>query len=64
MLVLLPALNFVLWAAATRLDGDRQFLHDRLAGTRLIWVPPLKKATAEDKKVSSDAARDQTPHQQ
>jgi uncharacterized RDD family membrane protein YckC len=24
------------WAAATALDADRQFIHDRLAGTRLI----------------------------
>jgi uncharacterized RDD family membrane protein YckC len=27
----------ILWAL---LDRDRQFLHDRLAGTRLIYVPP------------------------
>jgi uncharacterized RDD family membrane protein YckC len=27
----------ILWAL---LDADRQFLHDRLAGTRLIVVPP------------------------
>ncbi len=27
----------VLWALV---DRDRQFLHDRLAGTRLIFVPP------------------------
>jgi uncharacterized RDD family membrane protein YckC len=27
----------ILWALA---DRDRQFLHDRLAGTRLIYVPP------------------------
>lgn len=27
----------VLWALV---DRDRQFLHDRLAGTRLIYVPP------------------------
>jgi uncharacterized RDD family membrane protein YckC len=25
-----------LWAAATTLDADRQFIHDRLAGTRLV----------------------------
>ena len=47
MLALLPALNFVLWAAATRLDSDRQFLHDRMAGTRIVWVPPLKKPPTE-----------------
>ena len=27
----------ILWALV---DRDRQFLHDRLAGTRLIYVPP------------------------
>lgn len=29
----------VLWAGAQRLDPQRQFLHDRLAGTRLIASP-------------------------
>lgn len=29
----------LLWAL---LDRDRQFLHDRLAGTRLIYAPPTK----------------------
>ncbi|MDR5804528.1 RDD family protein [Caballeronia sp. LZ001] len=28
-----------LWAAAVRLDPARQFLHDRLAGTRIIMAP-------------------------
>lgn len=36
MLVLFPTLNFVLWAMTALFDKDRQFLHDRLAGTRLI----------------------------
>jgi len=52
MLLLLPALNVALWAAAARLDRDRQFLHDRLAGTRVILKPGLDKkdakAAAED----------------
>ncbi len=39
MLVLLPALNFMLWALAARLDGDRQFPHDRLARTRIVLKP-------------------------
>jgi uncharacterized RDD family membrane protein YckC len=30
------ALWFTLWTAAARLDGERQFLHDRLAGTRIV----------------------------
>lgn len=35
-MVAIPALNVVLWALATRLDPQRQFLHDRIAGTRLV----------------------------
>ncbi|KAA0090093.1 RDD family protein [Paraburkholderia sp. T12-10] len=34
----LAAVWFVLWAAAARLDGARQFPHDRLAGTRIVLV--------------------------
>ncbi len=41
-LMLIPLLNVVLWAAAVRLDADRQFLHDRLAGTRLVLAPAAK----------------------
>ncbi len=52
MLLLLPALNFAVWAAAALLDRDRQFLHDRLAGTRVVLKPGLDKkdakAAAED----------------
>ena len=33
----------VLWAAAVWLDPARQFLHDRLAGTRIIAVQPAVK---------------------
>jgi uncharacterized RDD family membrane protein YckC len=41
-LVLIPALNVVLWALTARFDPQRQFLHDRLAGTRLVdAIPPL-----------------------
>lgn len=36
MMVWIPALNFLLWALAVRLDPERQFLHDRIAGTRLV----------------------------
>ena len=35
-LVLLPTGISILWALV---DKDRQFLHDRLAGTRLLLVP-------------------------
>ncbi len=33
-----------LWALTIFLDKDRQFLHDRLAGTRLILLPKAVKA--------------------
>lgn len=39
MLVLVPALNVLLWALAVYLDPQRQFLHDRIAGTRIVSVP-------------------------
>ena len=48
MLVLFPALNMVLWMLAVFLDHDRQFPHDRLAGTRLVRLPPIK---APDKSI-------------
>jgi len=37
-LVLFPVLNMLLWALAIYLDPQRQFLHDRLAGTRLLML--------------------------
>ena len=44
MLVLIPAANVLLWALTVFLDPQRQFLHDRIAGTRLItYNPPEKK---------------------
>ena len=38
LLVLIPLANMFIWALAIYLDPNRQFLHDRLAGTRLISV--------------------------
>lgn len=35
--------NVILWALLALLDKDRQFLHDRIAGTRLISLPKLPK---------------------
>jgi uncharacterized RDD family membrane protein YckC len=35
-LVSIPVSNALLWMAAIYLDPQRQFLHDRLAGTRII----------------------------
>ncbi len=40
MLVLIPSINMLAWALAIYLDPQRQFLHDRLAGTRLIMAHP------------------------
>jgi uncharacterized RDD family membrane protein YckC len=38
MLVVIPLLNIVLWASTVYLDPQRQFLHDRIAGTKLVTV--------------------------
>jgi uncharacterized RDD family membrane protein YckC len=35
-LILIPAANILLWAMTAFLDPQRQFLHDRMAGTRVI----------------------------
>jgi uncharacterized RDD family membrane protein YckC len=39
------AINIVLWGMTALLDKNGQFLHDRLAGTRLIQLPKPVKAT-------------------
>ena len=46
MLLLLPAANVVLWSLSARLDADRQFLHDRMARTRIALVPRAQASTA------------------
>jgi uncharacterized RDD family membrane protein YckC len=38
------AAGVALWAATALLDQDRQFLHDKLLGTRLIELPKNKPA--------------------
>lgn len=43
LLVLIPTANVLLWALSIYLDPQRQFLHDRLAGTRIIGVPDEPK---------------------
>lgn len=35
-LVLIPGANIALWAMTALLDPQRQFLHDRIAGTKVI----------------------------
>ncbi len=36
-------IGMLAWAMTVFLDPQRQFLHDRLAGTRLILLPPFGK---------------------
>jgi len=40
--VLIPAVNILLWGVSVYLDPQRQFLHDRLAGTRIVGLPDEK----------------------
>lgn len=40
-------IGILCWAATAYFNKDRQFLHDRMAGTRLVQLPkPAKKAKA------------------
>lgn len=52
-MMVLPMINFVLWLGYAVIDKERQFPHDRLAGTRLIAVPP---APARGKKAAKGEA--------
>jgi hypothetical protein len=40
MLLWIPAANMLLWTLTIYFDPHRQFLHDRIAGTRIIDVSP------------------------
>ena len=40
------AAGMVLWAGTALLDKDRQFLHDKLLGTRLVQLPKQNKTVA------------------
>lgn len=40
LLTLIPFGNVLLWALLAYLDPQRQFLHDRIAGTRVVSVSP------------------------
>lgn len=42
-LILIPMANMAIWALTAYLDPQRNFLHDRLAGTRLIQLPASGK---------------------
>lgn len=41
------AIGMAAWAATALLDRDRQFLHDRIAGTRLILLPKKPRKSAK-----------------
>lgn len=60
VLVILPTLNFILWAAAIFLHTDRQFLHDQWAKTRLVQ---LEKITVNKTTLAASPApsADSTP---
>ena len=49
MLVLLPTLNCIIWALAVFLHPERQFLHDRIAKTKLVLLPAKLKSAASNK---------------
>ena len=51
---IIVGLNIVAWGLTAFLDKDRQFLHDRLAGTRLISLP--KKPLLGRKSTSAPAS--------
>lgn len=40
------AIGILAWAMTALLDKDRQFLHDRLAGTRLVALPKAARKRA------------------
>jgi uncharacterized RDD family membrane protein YckC len=40
------AIGIAAWSLTAFLDRDRQFLHDRIAGTRLVQLPKAAKKTA------------------
>lgn len=42
-LILIPGINIVLWALTAFLDSERQFLHDRIAGTRIVKISSVAK---------------------
>jgi hypothetical protein len=42
-MVLIPLANMLLWTLLAYIDPQRNFLHDRLAGTRLVQLPAAAK---------------------
>jgi uncharacterized RDD family membrane protein YckC len=46
LLLLIPAANVLLWALTIYLDPRRQFLHDRMTGTRIVDTTKAAESTA------------------
>jgi uncharacterized RDD family membrane protein YckC len=46
LLLLIPAANVLLWALTIYLDPQRQFLHDRMTGTRIVDTTKAAESTA------------------
>jgi uncharacterized RDD family membrane protein YckC len=48
----LIGLGMVIWALCIFFDKERQFLHDKLAGTRLVLVPAIVNPTDQADQIS------------
>ena len=48
MLIWIPVANVVLWSLTIYLDPQRQFLHDRIAGTKIVNIAAI--AAPKDRK--------------
>jgi uncharacterized RDD family membrane protein YckC len=49
MLIWVPAANFALWAMTIYLDPEHQFLHDRIAGTKLVNMAEIVTPASKHK---------------
>ncbi|AIY42669.1 putative transmembrane protein [Collimonas arenae] len=49
MLVWVPMANFILWSMTIYLDPQRQFLHDRIAGTKLVNMAEITTPAGKHK---------------
>ncbi len=49
----IPAANLLIWTLTAYLDPQRQFLHDRIAGTRVVNAEPLPEKRAARKQAQA-----------
>lgn len=54
------SLGFVFWASLAWLDKERQFLHDKLAKTRLVLLPSAAQIAKEKKEAANQSAHSNT----